>query len=112
MRPYLEYTIDDLKRYLESQFNKNMIWDNYGQYWHIDHVVPQFDLPFSSMKDDNFKQCWGLSNLRPSKLSRILETALAEHVIKGYQDMNNSTYQQASNISILKDSTWQISQAT
>ena len=33
--------------------------------WHIDHIIPQSLLPYSSMEDDNFKKCWALSNLRP-----------------------------------------------
>jgi 5-methylcytosine-specific restriction endonuclease McrA len=26
--------------YLESQFNNNMGWDNYGTYWEVDHIIP------------------------------------------------------------------------
>jgi hypothetical protein len=33
--------------------------------WHIDHIVLQSDLPYTSMKDDNFKKCWALENIRP-----------------------------------------------
>jgi hypothetical protein len=40
------------------------------------------------------------------------KTSPSEHVIKGYKAVNNWTYQQASNTSTFKDSTWQISQAT
>lgn len=42
-----------------------MSWENYGDYWQIDHIVPQSKLCFSSMEDDNFKKCWALENLRP-----------------------------------------------
>jgi hypothetical protein len=31
----------------------------------IDHIVPQSDLPYSSMNDENFQKCWALENLRP-----------------------------------------------
>lgn len=39
-------SLDYLKKYLESKFDKNMNWDNYGSYWHIDHIKPlsSFDL--------------------------------------------------------------------
>ena len=61
----LNYNINNLKHHLEQQFDSNMSWDNYGTYWHIDHIVPQSCLPYSSTSDDNFKICWALTNLRP-----------------------------------------------
>lgn len=76
---YLPYTIQELREHLEDQFEWWMSWDNYGGYyaktwnddnsltwtWQIDHIIPQSDLPFKSMKSKNFKKCWGLKNLRP-----------------------------------------------
>jgi hypothetical protein len=68
---YLQYTIEDLKQHLESQFEDWMNWDNWGRAnvnektWNIDHIIPQSALPFSSMKDINFRKCWNLQNLRP-----------------------------------------------
>ena len=62
---YIPYTMEELKLHLESQFDDKMTWDNYGNYWHIDHIVPQSRLLYTSMTDDNFKKCWALSNLRP-----------------------------------------------
>lgn len=78
---YLPYTIEELKEHLEKQFEPWMTWDNKGTYrraqhreddlftwtWHIDHIIPQSKLLYSSMSDDNFKKCWALSNLRPLK---------------------------------------------
>ena len=61
----LDYTLEQLKEHLESQFNEKMNWDNYGSYWHIDHIYPQSLLPYESLNDDNFKKCWELKNLRP-----------------------------------------------
>jgi hypothetical protein len=62
---FLPYTIQELKEHLEKQFDNNMSWNNHGNYWHIDHIVPQSKLPYSSMSDDNFKKCWALDNLQP-----------------------------------------------
>lgn len=56
-----------------------MTWQNKGTYnkatwddndpttwtWQLDHIIPQSDLPYSSMEEDNFKKCWSLNNLRP-----------------------------------------------
>jgi hypothetical protein len=69
---YLPYSIEELKQHLENQFDDNMTWENYGSYWHMDHIIPQSLLPFTSMEDENFKKCWSLSNLQPlEKIANI-----------------------------------------
>lgn len=76
---YLPYTIEELKKHLESLFEPWMTWENHGKYdpktwddnnpttwkWQLDHIEPQALLPYTSMEDDNFKKCWTLSNLQP-----------------------------------------------
>lgn len=76
---YLSYSIDELKYYIEKQFESWMNWNNQGKYdpktwddndlstwkWQLDHIIPQIDLPYASMEDDNFNKCWALENLRP-----------------------------------------------
>ena len=42
-----------------------MNWENYGSYWHIDHIKPKSLFIFESLEDEEFKQCWSLNNLRP-----------------------------------------------
>lgn len=38
---HLGCSLDELKRHLESQFERGMSWSNYGTHgWQIDHVVP------------------------------------------------------------------------
>jgi hypothetical protein len=45
---------------------KTWIDDDYSTHtWHLDHIIPQSKLPYTSMEDDNFKKCWALENLRP-----------------------------------------------
>lgn len=61
----LGYSIQQLKQHLESQFDSNMTWDNYGIYWHVDHIIPHSSFKYSDMDDDEFRRCWCLSNLRP-----------------------------------------------
>lgn len=76
---YLSYSFEDLQLHIEKQFEPWMNWNNYGKYnshtwkdedsstwtWQLDHIVPQSDLSFSSMAEENFKKCWALENLRP-----------------------------------------------
>jgi hypothetical protein len=79
IKDFLNYSIDRLKEHLEKQFESWMNWENYGAYnaktwndndsstwtWQLDHIIPQSNLPYSSMEDDNFNKCWALENLRP-----------------------------------------------
>lgn len=63
---FLPYTIiGELKLHIESQFDESMNWDNYGSYWHLDHILPQSSFPYTNMCDDNFQKCWALDNLQP-----------------------------------------------
>lgn len=62
---YLPYTMEELKAHIESQFNEFMTWENYGSYWHLDHIYPQCLLPYESLEHPNFQKCWALENLRP-----------------------------------------------
>ena len=65
----LPYSPQDLIEHLESQFDENMNWENYGSYWEIDHIYPQSLLPYNSLQHENFTKCWALSNLQPLELS-------------------------------------------
>ncbi len=95
---YLPYTIQELKKHLEFLFEPWMNWNNRGKYhfklwndddestwvWNIDHIIPQSDLPYSSMEDENFKICWSLSNLRPlsAKQNLLDGVSRSRHSIK------------------------------
>lgn len=59
----VSYTLEELKQHLESQFDENMTWDNYGEYWEIDHIIPINTFKFNNSED--FQICWSLMNLRP-----------------------------------------------
>lgn len=61
----LGYTLQDLTFHLESKFDDKMTWDNYGSYWHIDHIVGIANFNYSSYEDEAFKKCWSLQNLQP-----------------------------------------------
>jgi hypothetical protein len=63
-KEYIGCSIEELKKHLESQFQPNMSWDNYGKYgWHIDHIKPlaSFDLT----DPDEFKKACHYTNLQP-----------------------------------------------
>jgi hypothetical protein len=62
---HLPYTKEELKLHIEKQFDEHMSWDNYGSYWHLDHIIPQDALPYDSFEHPNFLKCWELNNLQP-----------------------------------------------
>ena len=87
-KSFFPFTKNELKIHIEKQFSllENlyngeiwMTWENHGIYnpktwndnnpstwtWHLDHIIPQSKLCYSSMEDGNFRLCWALSNLRP-----------------------------------------------
>ena len=61
----LPYTPKQLKEHIEKHFNEYMTWENYGNYWEIDHLYPQSLLLYDSLEHPNFLKCWSLENLRP-----------------------------------------------
>lgn len=60
----LPYSIENLKKHLESKFEPGMSWENYGS-WHIDHIRPDSSFKYDKMSDDQFLESWSLSNLQP-----------------------------------------------
>lgn len=62
------YTEEDLRQHFENLFTSEMNWDNYGEYWEVDHIIPRASFNYSNIGDEQFKQCWALDNLRPLKV--------------------------------------------
>ena len=77
------YNAEKLKKHLEKQFTSELSWDNYGTYWHIDHVVPKAAFNFNRPEDIDFKRCWSLKNLQPLKAAENRHKY--DHVDKPFQ---------------------------
>ena len=56
-------TSNKLREHLERQFTKRMTWENYGTYWHVDHIRPlaSFDL----FNQDQRRAANHYTNLQP-----------------------------------------------
>lgn len=66
-------TIEQLCRHLEAKFKRGMTWDNHGDGWHIDHIIPMamFDLTDESQllaasHYTNMQPMWAAENLAKS----------------------------------------------
>ena len=51
------------KKWIEFRFDKNMSWNNFGSYWHIDHILPINGFEFTDEKDKQI--CFHWTNLQP-----------------------------------------------
>lgn len=67
------YSPNELVAHIERQFTKGMTWENYGTFWHLDHIVPVKSFNFTSYDDPEFKAVWALTNLRPLEKSKNLQ---------------------------------------
>jgi hypothetical protein len=54
--------------HIESKFTPKMTWENYGSYWHVDHIIPvsSFDLADPEQR----KQANHWTNLQPLEASK------------------------------------------
>lgn len=55
-------SIDEFRKYLETQFKVGMAWSNYGK-WHIDHIVPCCSFDLTNV--DEQKKCFHYTNQQP-----------------------------------------------
>lgn len=68
-------SIADLKKHLESKFDSEMNWNNYGfNGWHIDHIKPLNTFNLSNNEElkkachySNLQPLWAIDNLKKAK---------------------------------------------
>ena len=81
---YLACDIEYFKSWIEYQFDDKMSWDNIGEYWHLDHVIPcaAFDLTL----EEEIHKCYNWSNIRPlyrieniSKGAKVINAVIKRH---------------------------------
>jgi hypothetical protein len=54
---------DFLVGWLEFNMTDAMTWENYGPFWHVDHVIPCASFDFS--KEEDRRKCFNWTNLMP-----------------------------------------------
>jgi hypothetical protein len=78
-RDDIEHTMVDLvgcsdksfRKWLEYNFTEEMSWENYGTYWHIDHVI--LCSMFNVLDYDERKTCFNWQNTRPLEALKNLK---------------------------------------
>lgn len=85
-----------LKNWLQSNFKEGMTWENYGVYWHVDHVIACANFDLSN--DEEIAHCFRWTNLQPleaslneSKQATINRKEIIKHYrkVKEYATKNN-----------------------
>jgi len=70
-------SIEELKKHLESQFQDNMSWNNYGKHgWHIDHIIPLAS--FNLTDREEFLRANNYKNLQPLWVEDHLKKTIFE----------------------------------
>lgn len=64
LKKYLNFTIPELKKHIESKFKEGMSWEN-RRAWHLDHLKPMCLFKVKKYGDSEYKKCWAMSNLQP-----------------------------------------------
>ncbi len=88
---YFDFNPRQLQEHLESQFTPEMNWDNYGTYWHIDHIIPLAYYGISDGDDPKIREAWSLKNLRPLEASKnIAKGSYYNGKRHSYSNVSNS----------------------
>ena len=95
---YIECSSNYFKKWIEFQLYDNMTFENYGKYWHIDHVKPCSSFDLSNLKEVN--ECFNWKNLRPYKKEKnlqksskinimdlVLQEIKVQYFLKNYKNM-------------------------
>jgi hypothetical protein len=72
----------ELKAWLEYQFDETLTWENYGSYWHMDHVIPLAFFDLTNTKQQFLAFNW--SNLKPLPAKENLsknDTIVKDYII-------------------------------
>lgn len=78
----LDCSTMELKEHLEQQFRDEMSWENYGDFWSVDHIIPLSAFDLTSRKQ--FLKATHYTNLQP--------LTLAENSAKGNRLPPPSTF--------------------
>jgi hypothetical protein len=91
-------SLEFLRKWLEFQFTPEMTFENYGSYWHIDHVTPCSSFDMTNKEQQNI--CFNWKNLQPlyckdnlSKNGKIIEEIIEEHKkkVEKFLKIHNNT---------------------
>ncbi|HRG24415.1 MAG TPA: hypothetical protein PLL23_08485, partial [Chitinophagaceae bacterium] len=60
--PYFGLDIENMRRWFEYQFKEGASWENFGEKWQFEHIVPVTYFDFALEED--LMICWNFVNIR------------------------------------------------
>lgn len=60
--PYFGLDIEKMRGWFESQFIEGASWENFGERWQFEHIIPVTYFDF--VEEDELRLCWNFVNIR------------------------------------------------
>jgi len=60
--PYFGLDIENIRKWFEYQFTKDLNWGNFAKKWQFDHIIPV--TYFDHSLEEELRLCWNFTNLR------------------------------------------------
>ena len=60
--PYFGLDIENMRQWFEYQFKDGICWENFGEKWQFDHIIPVTYFDFAD--EIELKMCWNFTNIR------------------------------------------------
>lgn len=59
--PYFGLDIKNIRKWIEFQFNEGIKWEDFGEKWQFDHIIPVTYFDFSD--ESELRICWNFTNI-------------------------------------------------
>lgn len=60
--PYFGIDIDGFRRWIQAQFPGEIGWEDFGEFWQLEHIIPLQYFDLSS--EDDLRLCWHFTNIQ------------------------------------------------
>ena len=81
---YFGLDIENFRKWIEIQFTKSLNWENFGEEWQFDHIVPLAYFDFKNQQD--LMLAWNFINIRVEKidLNKVRGNRIDVIAVKSY----------------------------
>ncbi len=80
--PYFGLDNISFRKWIEFQFDGTLNWENFGEAWQLDHIVPVTYFNFNNPED--LRLCWNFINIRAARVNKQTNNELDALSAKAY----------------------------